>query len=89
MSELATPIDEAYRAMLQGIARDLDQMLNNGAKPENRTVAFTLLLFDFDKPLGGRVNYISNAKRDEMLTAMKEFIARSEGRIADEPVTQQ
>jgi hypothetical protein len=37
---------------------------------------FALLVFDFgDK---GRMNYISNAQREDMLTAMKEFISRNE-----------
>lgn len=35
-------------------------------------------------PAVDRLNYMSNADRRDMLTAMKEFIARSEGRHAEE-----
>lgn len=38
--------------------------------------AFALLVFP---PGGGNVDYISNASRADMLTAMKEFINRAEG----------
>ena len=31
------------------------------------------------------MNYISNAQRDDMLTAMREFIATSENRAFDAP----
>jgi hypothetical protein len=32
-----------------------------------------------------RLNYISNSQRAEMLNVMKEFIAKHEGRLMDEP----
>ena len=38
---------------------------------------FCLLVFDFNTTQG-RMNYISNANRADMLTAIKEFIARVE-----------
>lgn len=44
---------------------------------------FTLLVFPFGPRDDGRMNYISNAQRPDMLLAMKEFIARHEGRSAD------
>lgn len=46
---------------------------------------FALLVFDFgDK---GRMNYISNARREDMIVAMKEFISRSE--FGDQPEQEQ
>lgn len=37
-----------------------------------------------------RMNYISNAKREDMIVAMKEFIAKCEGRAPDDtPTTKQ
>lgn len=39
----------------------------------------TLMVFDMNMP--GRMNYISNADRSTMLVALKEFIARNEGRM--------
>ena len=45
---------------------------------------FALLVFPLNDH-GGFMNYISNAKRDDMLTAMREFIATSENRAFDPP----
>jgi hypothetical protein len=42
-----------------------------------------LMVFDLDKP--GRMNWISNANRADMIVAMKEFIARNEGRVMAKP----
>lgn len=78
---MADPIQPEYYEMLNGLARGIDQILNgeSGAKD----VGFALLMFPFgDKP-DGRVNYISNAEREDMLAAMKEFIARAEGRYIE------
>lgn len=48
-------------------------------------LGFALLVFEFgDK---GRMNYISNTRRQEMLIAMKEFISRNE--FGDQPETKQ
>ena len=44
-----------------------------------RTVGFALLVFPLNEPLGGRVNYISNADRASMVVALKELLARWEG----------
>jgi hypothetical protein len=64
-------IEESAR----GIARSIGQSVPRG-------VGFALLLFTFDqKPdEDGFLTWISNAERDDMLAAMKEFIARNEGR---------
>ncbi len=66
------------------VCRGLDQLLNGPAiKAEEKQFGFALLWFEFGKTEGGRVNYASNAEREDMLTAMKEFIARAEGRIQE------
>lgn len=46
---------------------------------------FTLLVYDLNAITAGRINYISNANRADMITAMKEFIAANEGRAHDAP----
>lgn len=71
--------DEQARRMsdeqlLQRIAKALDEGLGGQG--------FCLLLFPLDSE-GGRIAYVSNADRDDMLTAMREFIARHEGRVSD------
>jgi hypothetical protein len=48
---------------------------------------FVLLMFTANEPT--KANYISNANRDDMITAMKEFIARAEGTYHDGPTTKQ
>lgn len=46
---------------------------------------FALLVFPLNDHGGGFMNYISNAKHDDMLTAMRKFIATSESRAFDPP----
>ena len=41
--------------------------------------AIALLVSPFDAPIGGRVNYIGNGRRDDIRVMMKEVIARWEG----------
>jgi hypothetical protein len=69
------PLDEAIRAKAQNIGRLIGMSLPGD-------YGFALLVFGLgDKP--GRMNYISNANREDMLTAMKELIARFEGRYEE------
>lgn len=63
------PIQKEYRASMNKLAKRLDKWLGG--------LGFALLVFKFGEP--DRCNYISNAKREDMLIAMKEFIARAEG----------
>lgn len=66
----------------QKIARTLDVTLNGpSAKPKR--IGFALFVFEFGKVSGGRVNYVSNADRADMLTAVKEWLARAEGRVIE------
>ncbi|MBT9472101.1 MAG: hypothetical protein V4514_19880 [Pseudomonadota bacterium] len=52
-------------------------------------VGFALFSFEFGKTEGGRVNYISNGGREDMIAAVKEWLARAEDRMADVPRTRQ
>lgn len=74
---MAEPIDPQYRAMMNRVAKALDE----GFKPNG----FCLLVFPLGEKPDGRINYISNANREDMLLALKEFIARHEGRVPSEP----
>lgn len=76
------PISPQYMQLMNGLAQMLDEAFNGKVKAADRSTGFALLVFPFglthtDKD---RVNYISNAEREDMLVAMKEFIARAEGR---------
>jgi hypothetical protein len=69
------PIEARHRETMKAIADLLERALNKGGE---RKFGFVLMLFDFgDEP--GRCNYISNAERADVITLMKEQIARFEG----------
>ncbi len=73
------PIENSYREKMQAIAQTLDEFLNGEAKGSDRKTGFVLLVFPFGAQ-DGRCNYISNgADRRDIVTMMKEQIARFEG----------
>jgi len=75
-------IEARHRAVMNDIAKLLEGAFNpDGGKD----YGFTLLVFSMNDGGKGRMNYISNAVRADMLTAMKELIANFEGRVMDEP----
>lgn len=66
------PIEREHHALMNATAEGLSEIFKG--------YGFALLVF----PLGendGRMNYICNCERGDMLTAMKEFIANNEGRL--------
>ncbi|SDI96541.1 hypothetical protein [Salipiger marinus] len=81
---MTDPIQKEYRQAMNGIARWIDQRLNGrrkaGLKPK---VGFILLTAEFGKIEGGRVNYISNGEREDMIAMLREYLARVEGRYAE------
>lgn len=71
----------ATKMLMQDAARLVDALINPPAgKREN---GFVLLVFPFDKPEGDRTNYVSNTERSEIVAALKEIVARFEGRVVD------
>ena len=58
------------------IAKALDATLN-GDLP--RKIGFVVLTFPFGDAPGRRVNYVSNAERADIVTSLKEIVARFEG----------
>ena len=75
------PIPPRERASMDALANGIDMVLNGEDKP--RKIGFVLLCAEFGQIDNGRVNYISNGRRDDMIAMMKEFIARAEGRYAE------
>lgn len=67
-------------AKMNAFGRVIEEMLNDKGE---KTWGFALLVFRFDVRLESRMNYLSNAERVDMLTAMKEFIARNEGMVVE------
>lgn len=73
------PIEEEYRVQMIHLVKALDEIFNGDAKGHARKTGFVLLVFPFNTH-EGRCNYISNgADRRDIVTLMKEQIARFEG----------
>lgn len=63
---------------MNALANLIDGLFNGDDEPKR--VGFVLLMAEFGKIDGGRVNYISNGERADMIAMMKEWLARAEGR---------
>lgn len=73
------PIEEAQRVAMRAVAMGLDETFNGDLRGPARQVGFVLMVFPFEG-FDGRCNYISNgARREDIVTLMKEQIARFEG----------
>lgn len=77
MSDEKPPRTTDPSALLQGSMRGLEGIFPG--------CAITLLIAPFEAPPGARVNYVSNAKRPDMIAMLKEITARLEGRAHDAP----
>lgn len=76
------PIEEAYRDQMAHLAMAIDRYFNGEAKAKDRKTGFVLMVYPFNDEgrTDGRCNYISNgADRRDVVTLMKEMIARFEG----------
>lgn len=71
-------IQSEYEAKMNALAATIDDFFNGEAKGHDRKTAFVLLISPFGDT-EGRVNYISNGERKDIVTMMKEIIARFEG----------
>ena len=77
------PVTDEHRESMNELARMLDAYFNADVKPKR--VGFALLIYNFAEDIKGtgRVNYIGNGERAEVLTALKELVARWEGRYSE------
>ena len=76
------PIQEETREFMNKLAESLDMGLNGtDTLSADKEWGFLVLVFPFGKQ--GRANYISNAKREDVISLMKEQIARFEGRYIE------
>lgn len=81
---MTAPIQEQYRRQMNKLARTIDEYFNGRRKPGRKPrVGFILLTAEFGKIDGGRVNYISNGERADMIAMLREYLARVEGRYSD------
>lgn len=73
------PLEAEYHKKMTAVAQALDQMFNGQIGGSGRKTGFVLMVFPFDDHTG-RCNYLSNgADRKDVVTLMKEMIARFEG----------
>jgi hypothetical protein len=70
------PIQPEYIRLMKSIAGVLDEAFNGDKKGKDRKTGFILMVFPFDEV--GRCNYVSNANRADVVTMLKEQIARFE-----------
>jgi hypothetical protein len=74
------PIEPQHIRLMNTIAGALDEAFNGEAKGTDRKTGFILMVFPFDEVTGrGRINYISNAERADVVTMLKHQIKRFEG----------
>lgn len=75
------PIERKHRAQMAEILAVLTDVFSG--------YGVTLIVFELDRPEAphkpGRINYISNAQRASMISSLKDFIARHDATILDEP----
>jgi len=71
------PIDPKLHKLMNALAHGIDELLN-GKPPTTKTNGFILMIFPFEDH-EGRCNYISNAHREDVVTMLKEQVARFEG----------
>lgn len=78
---MSDPIEQHHKAAMNSLASLLDKHFNpiQGVK----SIGFVLLIAEFGKIEDGRVNYISNGERGDIIAMMKEYIARHEGRYVN------
>lgn len=76
------PIESQHHGQMNVLAKTLDEIFNGEARGSDRKIGFALLVYEFGKE--GRLNYIGNGKRANMLCALKELVARWEGRMMEE-----
>jgi len=87
MIEEPQPIEEPMRKVMNNIGRLLAGAIDEAAAVIHRKYGFALFVFPLDD-VDGRMNYVSNARREDMLAAIKEFIARNEGRYEERTTNQ-
>ncbi len=63
---------------MNALAVELDEIFN-GKRPAKRQTGFVLLVFPFGDAQAGRMNYLSNGKREDVKVALKELLAQWEG----------
>ena len=68
------PVETQYQQQMRAVAETIDEFLNGTERPKK--IGYIVMMFAFeDGPGVGRMNYMSNANRDDVKTALKEQLA--------------
>lgn len=70
------PVEPKFEAKMRAVAQAISEFLG----PDN---GFILMMFPLNDH-GGRCNYMSNARREDIIVLLKEQLARFEGQRLDE-----
>lgn len=81
--EKEQPIEPVLRELMNDIGKQIGGALKAATQGTGNGYGFALLMFGLSGAEDMRMNYIANVDREDMLAAMKEFIARNEGRYMD------
>lgn len=75
------PVEERYVKKMRALAEIVDEMFNGSDRPPHgvRRTGFVLLVFPFGEE-NGRMNYMSNADRLDMVKAIEELLDNMRGR---------
>jgi hypothetical protein len=74
--EQEEPAEDSIRPMLNGLGRAIADLLRQHNQTTGDHYAFCLLMFQTGTS-NGRMNYLSNANREDMLDSMAEFLERN------------
>ncbi len=69
------PMDMDKMRRMEADARDLGRMIGDAIKQKGEKIGFALMVFSFTGP---EFTWISNAQRDDMIKALREFISKYE-----------
>ena len=72
------PIEANHHRLINTIGGVLDEVFNGDLKGEDRDVGWVLMVFPLER-FDGRCNYISNARRADIVKLLREQLARFEG----------
>lgn len=73
MSTQDDNITPEYRESMTALARSIDRLLNSDL--DNKTVGFCLMMFPLNTE-DHRVNYMANARREDMIPVIEEMLRR-------------
>lgn len=68
------PIDPNEMRRLEAVAREVGDAIGRAIERQGTQTGFALMIFSFDGP---EFTWVSNARREDMVKTMQEFIARN------------